>query len=228
MLYLAFITGLMASLHCVGMCGPIMLALPLGKSSFVTTVFNTLVYQLGRIFSYTVLGVIVGFTGDILTKVGLSQKAIAIGMGIFLIIFALKQILGKGEFTLPNNPFSRKVNQLMGYFFKNYTHNKIIFVGMLNGLLPCGMVYVALSTASVINTWQDSAMYMLIYGLGTVPLLFLLMISKSLFTGDFRRKLVVAMPYFTLLIGIWVILRGTLPQTFHLHNNEEVICAPVK
>lgn len=201
---LAFMIGLLGSVHCVGMCGPLAFAIPTTQPGWMYLVGNKLIYQLGRIFSYCILGVIMGLVGRQLWLAGI-QQGVSIASGILILLAACSRLFkfstGTGS-TFLLKPF----HQLFGYALKHRANHLII--GIINGFLPCGFVYLAL--AGAVNTGNTGAAvsYMFWYGLGTLPLMFLAGISTGFTTAIFRRKINRVVPYFMICLGLWFVLRG--------------------
>jgi len=206
MLWTAIVLGFLGSFHCVGMCGPIALAVGgAGKKKFIG---NKILYHLGRSITYAFLGLVVGSLGFSLALAGI-QQGLSIGMGILILIFALS--FKKSEQFLSIPFFSTLIlwiKRTLGKYLKSGKSSAYFTTGMVNGLLPCGMVYMALVAALALQTPLMGAAYMFFFGIGTVPLLLILMVSGSLFSFSLRQKFQSAIPYLGVLIGIFFIFRG--------------------
>lgn len=204
----SFILGIISNLHCFGMCGPIAFALPLNRTSKAVLFRGILEYHIGRILVYTTLGYIVGFIGFGIKMIGLLQ-IVSIFAGIFVILYAwrntsfiqkiIPEISASFNF-LPNN--------IMGIFIRSNSKFKLFGLGLLNGLLPCGMVYTALISSILTGTPYSSGISMLSFGLGTLPG----MIAMSYFTSrlslSYKSKINRYLPYIITVIGMLLILRG--------------------
>ncbi|WP_442590554.1 sulfite exporter TauE/SafE family protein [Pedobacter sp. AW31-3R] len=201
---LAFMIGLLGSIHCVGMCGPLAFAVPSLQPGWAYLVRDKLLYQSGRIISYCLLGIFIGLLGRQLWLGGI-QQGVSVLSGILIIIAATSRlfkisIAGSGSFLL--KPFHR----LFGYALKHKANHLII--GMVNGLLPCGFVYLAMAGALNTGSVDTAISYMFWFGLGTTPLMFIAGLSAG-FTGlTFRKKINAVVPYLMLFLGCWFILRG--------------------
>ena len=204
---LAFFMGFFGSLHCVAMCGPLMLALPGAGGSKWMEVFNRVLYQVGRVVTYGLLGFLIGLIGHTGSIKGW-QQAITIGTGVVLIGMGVFNLLGA---YIP--ALSRKQQQCMAPIVRlmgRWLHRPggSFMVGMLNGLLPCGMVYMALASAVNADSLRNSFLFMTMFGFGTLPLLFVFSFagefSKPIFKKGFNRLL----PFLYMLMGGWFILRG--------------------
>ena len=176
MLWTALILGFAGSLHCVGMCGPIALALPShGRSD----VWNKVIYNLGRITTYALLGTIMGTIGEGIQFAGF-QQGLSIGLGIMLIVLLL---FTSNSFNLISIPFLSKaffkLKQKLSILLKDSSPSSLYNIGVLNGLLPCGMVYLALSGAMATGDIVHGIGYMILFGLGTFPAMMAISLVKK-------------------------------------------------
>ena len=204
----AFILGVISNLHCLGMCGPIALAIPLNRSSKSAMLFGILQYHLGRVLVYAILGYIVGYIGMGIKLFGVLQ-AISIIAGIGIIIYAWRNKL-----TFFKNPFTSSLrhtsllSRSMGKIMRSESPLKLFLLGALNGLLPCGMVYTALITAVVLGTPILSATSMLAFGLGTLPGLVAFSLFAQQLGNPIRSKINRYLPYLITVVGLLNVLRG--------------------
>lgn len=202
--YLAFMIGLLGSVHCIGMCGPLAFAVPSLNPGMGYLVLDKILYQFGRIISYCVLGVLIGLIGRQIWMSGM-QQGISIFTGLLIIVAASSRIF---KFSTGNRSsfLLKPFHKLFGYALKNKANHLII--GMINGLLPCGFVYLALAGAVNTGSVANAAAYMFWFGVGTAPLMLLATISMG-FTGNlFRRRINKVIPFMMLFLGMWFILRG--------------------
>lgn len=208
MIFSAFIFGLLSSLHCVGMCGPIAFALPVHAGSKTQKWAKIIAYHFGRLLTYAAIGAVFGLFGKAFVLAGL-QQTLSILAGIILIIIALfqKKILNYIE-----QKSSSKIIGLIKNTYQNIAKSNSVFnfmsLGMLNGLLPCGTVYIALIGAIALGNVAFSSFYMFVFGLGTLPLMFLLMGAKLLSTQRFRAVFRKAVPVMLVVVGALFVLRG--------------------
>ena len=203
-LHLAFMIGLLGSVHCIGMCGPLAFAVPSLNPGIGYLVLDKVLYQTGRIISYCILGALIGLIGRQLWMSGL-QQGISIFTGVLIIAAACSRIFklsaGRGS-SLLLKPF----NKMFGYALKHKANHLII--GMINGLLPCGFVYLALAGALNMGNVALSVSYMFWFGVGTAPLMLLATIGMG-FTGTLVRKRInKVIPFLMLFLGCWFVLRG--------------------
>jgi len=206
MIWTAFIWGILGSFHCIGMCGPIALALA-GKDRN-KYIFNKLLYNSGRAVTYAALGGLVGLVGFSLALAGI-QQWISIVMGIFILGMAF--FYKESERWVAGSTFSTALIKLKSYLGKSIKRGgpQAFFVsGVLNGFLPCGMVYMALVASLALQEPLLGVAYMFVFGLGTFPVMILLMFSKDLFSMNFRLKVNSVMPYFVMFMGVLFIVRG--------------------
>ncbi len=205
----ALVTGLVGSLHCIGMCGPIAIALPLGNKSLFSRILGGTVYNIGRILTYALLGAIFGLLGEGIEMAGLQQWAsILLGVAMILSVIAPALFRGKIKFE---QIFFGYAGKLIGSFRKLFTISSIpslFLIGLLNGLLPCGLVYVAI--AGAINTVDilSGIIYMIIFGLGTIPIMLAIPLLGNLIGNTFRKKYSKILSGFIIILGIIFILRG--------------------
>lgn len=204
-----FLVGIMGSVHCAGMCGPIALALPSGGRSGWPLVAGRLMYNVGRIVTYALFGLIVGGIGRGIALLGY-QQALSIVLGIFLILTSVAP-LGVRRF-LPRVPgadaVQARVSGALGSIFRRRSAASLFLVGVLNGLLPCGFVVAALAGAATTGSEAGGAMFMAGFGAGTVPIMLGLSLAGYKLPGEFRAKLVALLPWFGVLLGVLLIVRG--------------------
>lgn len=206
MLYLtAFLTGLFGSFHCAGMCGPIVFALPGKEKSGFAFYLGRLVYNSGRIFTYMLLGIILGAFGLGLKLAGI-QQSLSIGAGIIIIVSVVIGFFRKGNVAF--NPLKLFSNQLFKKLFTKANNISLFSIGLLNGLLPCGFVYIALIGASATQDIQHGALFMMVFGLGTFPMMFGVSVIGQFLSSSIRSNISKLTPYLAILIGCMFILRG--------------------
>lgn len=208
LIFAALGLGFATGFHCIGMCGPIALSLGLSKSQQVNFHLQNLTYQFGRIFTYTLLGAVVGIVGEGFHLAGF-QQYITIFAGILLIIMALFSFGGDFASKIPaiNNALLRvKIN--LGKFLQKKDYTSRFLTGVLNGFLPCGMVYMALTASLAAGGIWQSASFMALFGLGTFPFMFAVVLFGNLINTATRTKILKFVPIFMLVLGGLFILRG--------------------
>ncbi len=203
---LAFFTGLFGSIHCIGMCGPLALAIPGFHKQAWIMVFDKFIYNLGRTITYTLLGLLIGLLGKQLWLAGM-QQSISILTGVFIILAAASRILklsiGKHDWL---SGLVQPFNKVLSYALQNKAGH--LMIGILNGFLPCGFVYLALAGALNTGDVLSSAQYMFWFGIGTLPLMMLAMVSTGFAGPLVRRRINKAIPFAMLCLGAWFILKG--------------------
>ncbi|UKT64718.1 sulfite exporter TauE/SafE family protein [Pedobacter mucosus] len=204
---LAFLMGLFGSLHCAVMCGPIMLGMPFKKISIVESGFQLLLYQFGRILVYTLLGLMVGVLGNSI-KVFSNQKILSLAIGIVLVVFTALQFSQryKNQYLKIQVKVLNPVSKLMGKVFNLSMWG--LFAGMLNGIIPCGMVYLALATALNTGDVESGAIFMFLFGLGTAPLMMMISLGGIFLKKFIRFNTNKLVPWFMFFMGILFILRA--------------------
>jgi sulfite exporter TauE/SafE len=221
--YLAFMIGLLGSVHCIGMCGPLAFAVPSLQQGAGWLILDKGLYQLGRIISYCVLGLIIGLIGIQLWMAGI-QQGVSIFTGLLIIMAACSRIFKiafRGNANILLKPFHR----LFGYALKHKANHLII--GMINGLLPCGFVYLALAGAVNMPDIKGAIGYMFFFGLGTAPLMMIAAMTVGLTGTIMRNRINKVVPYLMVCLGIWFILRGlelNIPYLSPAPHNAGAIC----
>jgi len=209
MLYTAFIFGLISSFHCVGMCGPIAMMLPVDRTNQTKKVIQIITYHLGRLSAYAFIGLVFGLLGKGLFLAGIQQKlSIFIGVLMILVILFPERVVARYNFSKPVFRFISKIKTSLGKQFKNKSYKSLFTIGLLNGFLPCGMVYVALFGAIAMQSESFGVLYMILFGMGTVPMMSSVMYLNSFLTIPIRNKIQKTIPYVAVIIGVLFILRG--------------------
>ncbi|PRZ24035.1 hypothetical protein BC624_104150 [Flavobacterium granuli] len=209
MLYTAFIFGLISSFHCIGMCGPIAMMLPVDRTNPTKKVSQILTYHLGRLTAYGSIGFIFGLVGKGFFMAGMQQKmSIFIGLAMIVIVLVPEKIFARYNFSKPVYRLISKIKQSLGSQFRNKSYKSLFIIGLLNGFLPCGMVYVALFGAIAMQSVGFGVLYMILFGLGTIPMMSSIVYLNSFLTVKTRNKIQKAIPYVAVIIGVLFILRG--------------------
>ncbi|WP_138090172.1 sulfite exporter TauE/SafE family protein [Sphingobacterium daejeonense] len=205
--YLAFFMGLLGSIHCAVMCGPLLLAVQAGQQITWKTTFNKILYQFGRILTYGLLGLLLGLIGNVASIQGW-QQGFSLVTGIILFGIGLFYMFGKSSSKLASiqtkaiQPFARFMSKWL------YRPGGSFVAGILNGILPCGMVYMALASAVNADSLSNSFVFMLLFGLGTLPLLLLFSFAGNFPKRIFKKGFTTVLPILFLVMGAWFILRG--------------------
>lgn len=203
------ILGFITSFHCVGMCGPIALALPLHGNNNTEKLFGGILYNLGRTTTYIIMGLVFGMIGQGLGALGF-QKWVSIITGILMIITAFFPSIFKMDLGLKKSGFSiiGIIRSGLRKLFSTKSYLSLFTIGLLNGLLPCGPLYSALIISTGTGNAVSSMFFMMMYGLGTIPMLLLASIIGNFVSIKIRNRISKALPVVIVLIGILFILRG--------------------
>ncbi len=205
----AFLLGLAGSFHCVGMCGPIAFILPINKSSPYKMAFQTFLYHFGRVLTYSFIGLLFGLLGKGLSLAGIQQQlSIIIGVLMIAIFFIPFNKLLSINLASPISKIIVQLKKKMGSYLKRKSNSSIFIIGVLNGFLPCGLVYMAIIGSIAMASAYFGAFYMFLFGLGTIPLM-----TTAIYLGNFiniavRNKIQKMIPVFIVVIGVLFILRG--------------------
>jgi len=199
----------MGSFHCVGMCGPIAFMLPVDHHKPTKKLLQVFLYHLGRLTSYSIIGLIFGFLGKGLYVFGLQQKlSIIIGVLMITIILIPHKTFSQYNLSKPIYSLLSTVKNRLGKELKKKTPDTFLTIGLLNGLLPCGLVYMAIfGSMATANPWTG-ALYMALFGVGTIPLMTAAVYFSSLLKGGAKKTVQRLIPIIVVIIGLLFILRG--------------------
>ena len=211
-LWTAFTIGLFGSLHCVGMCGPIAMAVGGQQRQFAWK--NAMLYNIGRSITYGVLGGVVGLIGKGLFLAGF-QKTMSIGIGVALLAIALFSINVESKIlNIPLfNRFMFSLKSWLGRLLNKRAMGASFSVGLLNGLLPCGLVYMAVVGALSTGNVLSGMGYMVLFGLGTFPMMLVTGLAGNFASLKIRNLLRRAYPVFLVFFGLLFLFRGL---NFHI------------
>ncbi len=206
----ALLMGLAGGLHCAGMCGPLVLAATSGNGF----AGSKLVYNLGRIFTYGILGMLAGAVGGFF-PFGQYQNVLAYTLGGILLLLGFGAINGVRIplFTPMIYRFTSWIKKSFGVLLKG--KRNLFFLGTVNGLLPCGLTYLALTYCFTLNNFQEGFLFMIIFGVGTIPVMLGLVWMAGLFFDKINlshRKLSTIV---LISIGCLVMVRTAI-----LHNHD--------
>ncbi|MGB5982297.1 MAG: sulfite exporter TauE/SafE family protein [Nonlabens sp.] len=209
MLWTALIFGLLGSFHCVGMCGPIAFLLPLDRKNRFMASLQLTSYHVGRLLTYAVLGLLFGFLGRRLDLFGW-QQYISIAIGVMMIAFVLfpSKALSRYNGSIFMYTWVGRVKSALGKQLKKKSNDSFFIIGFLNGFLPCGLVYMALFSSVAAGGSFEGSLYMVFFGLGTVPLMATASYLGNFLTNSVRQKVLKAIPVVVVIVGLWFIVRG--------------------
>lgn len=205
----SFMLGFVGSFHCIGMCGPIALTLPVQHLAGSKKMAGILLYNAGRISAYAILGLIFGWLGKQLYLGGL-QQWLSIITGCLLLTVAGLKYTGirwtKGG-HLPN-AFTTKIKSLLGRLLQQQRFRTLYAIGFLNGLLPCGLVYLGIAGAVATGDVLKGMLFMAAFGAGTLPAMAGVTWFSHLISITVRNKMRSMIPVVVSIMGILLILRG--------------------
>ncbi len=204
-----FTLGFAGSLHCVGMCGPLSLALPTWHLRGPAKFLSLLLYQFGRIITYAVLGLIFGLAGRGIYIAGI-QQWFSVILGLLVLLMAAMYFVQQGHLHLPFlNRFYLWVSRLIGKVIKtNPGFSGFLLLGMANGLLPCGMVYIALAATLSFYKVYHAIGFMALFGAGTLPAMMLVGYGGQVINPALKQLFRKSIPFFITATGLILILRG--------------------
>lgn len=210
-IYLSILTGLsigfLGSFHCIGMCGPIALALPVRQYAGVEKFMGIGLYNLGRALTYGLLGLCFGFVGNQFRLWGL-QQVISITAGVLILLFIVSRFSIASKIPVIGK-LNTWVQQRLGKLLAGSKNPASLFpIGLLNGLLPCGLVYVAIAASLATMDTLQGVLLMFSFGLGTIPVMAGLMVFGHLISAPVRYRINKAVPYFVGVMAVMLILRG--------------------
>jgi uncharacterized protein len=204
----AITLGFLGSFHCIGMCGPIALALPVHHEPVLKRIFLTLSYNGGRILTYSIFGLLAGLLGQGFFAAGF-QQMLSIVIGTILLASVILPISGiKIKSNTMVFALMNRIKTALSKLFLKKGHRPLVLIGLLNGLLPCGLVYMGIAGAIATGDLMKGAAFMAIFGLGTLPAMFVLPLAGSSISVRFRNNIRRAVPVFITLTAILLILRG--------------------
>ncbi len=205
----ALTIGFLGSFHCIGMCGPIAVALPVPKSSNIVFFSGRVLYNFGRLISYGIMGLLFGFLGKGFVAWGY-QQSLSIALGVIIIILLVIPAKYKNKFLGMNlilkitEPLKRSIGKL----FKRTSLPSFLLIGFLNGFLPCGFVYIGLAGAAATGSPVTGMLFMILFGLGTVPAMLAVSLFGKLISLNVRKKITRAIPVLAFMLALIFIFRG--------------------
>ena len=217
--------GLISSLHCVQMCGPLVVSysLTLGQRGARTQALAHLSYNLGRVATYALLGAVAGLTGQTLGLMGRlagTENIVAIACGALMVVAGLLMLdLLPHKFLRAYDPlaYTSRFLRPLGTRISSPTVGSKFVLGLMLGFLPCGLIYAALLKAMATGTALAGSLTMTAFGLGTVGALMAIGMFSSAFSLKFARlnaggwgSRVTAIS--VALLGAFLVWRGVMPM----------------
>ncbi|MFP4845679.1 sulfite exporter TauE/SafE family protein [Winogradskyella sp. PE311] len=209
MLTSALILGLLGSLHCVGMCGPIAFMLPVDRTNSFKKVSQIGIYHFGRLLAYSIIGVVFGMIGKSFYIFDLQQQlSIVIGTIMIVLVIIPYKTVGQYNLSKPLNKLIFKVKSNLGKALKKKTADTFLTIGFLNGFLPCGLVYMAVFGSIATGSLLNGSLYMVLFGIGTIPLMTTAIYLGKFLNSTIKQRIQKVIPVFVAIIGFLFILRG--------------------
>lgn len=215
-LWAALSIGFLGSFHCIGMCGPLALALPDRRGSGFSLITGRIYYNLGRIVTYSLLGAFFGMVGHSLALAGF-QRILSVVLGFSVVAATLISsrylYVLKEQFGI-NSLFSR-LKQSISTQYRKKGMSTLFIIGILNGLLPCGFVYIGLAGSLTTGSILEGTFFMTLFGLGTFPAMLAVSLAPNLIGPDIRKRINSLIPVFALILGLYLIYRGVMMSSGH-------------
>jgi sulfite exporter TauE/SafE len=204
----AMLIGLGGSLHCIGMCGPLMFSTVLQTGNNTFPLSRWLIYQTGRILTYAAWGALFGFIGISVKWFGWQQN-MSLGLGIsMLLVLIMLKFFPAWETAFASNKLSKSLSKTLLPHVLAQTPVSAFLGGVLNGTLPCGLVYMAMAGATVMQDPFKGGLFMVAFGTGTLPLLLAVWIAGRGLQANIRKYVATAYPYILACMAVLLIIRG--------------------
>lgn len=202
-----FVLGFAGSVHCIGMCGPLALSLPFQAFNGLYKWLAVIFYNIGRISTYIGIGIAAGLLGRGVNWFGFTQ-IVSIVLGLLIVYSVLlPRLFPQTSLPLLKGFKQWQINTMQKIMLKQSAGWMFVF-GLLNGLLPCGLVYTAIAASLVAHNIYESMLFMGFFGIGTIPAMILLVAAAQYIPQKIRNQFRKLVPVFTFIIGCLLILRG--------------------
>jgi sulfite exporter TauE/SafE len=220
--------GLMSSFHCISMCGPISLALPIHGQTKLKQFSGLLIYNAGRAFTYSFFGIVIGSVGSVVGWIGY-LRYLSIFSGVLILLYVIWPSRFSRVLSTPGfwQKMVKRLKKGMSAMLKSKTLTGWLTLGILNGMIPCGLVYLALISSVATGSAMNGGLFMLIFGLGTFPTMMAVGFSKNLISPVIRNKIRKFSPVILALAGLLLVTRGLLiqyPATGSVQHHPIPIC----
>lgn len=205
-----FVLGILGSVHCVGMCGPLIIAIPFQAiESKAKKAIAYLLYGGGKTLAYMMLGLLVGMIGSKAQQLH-AQRYVSIVAGVLLLLSVLLPMIFKNKSWSPKfiSTFTAWVNKNIAKQFQNQRLYSFGIIGFFNGLLPCGLVYVAIASSASAISLAGSISFMLFFGIATMLSLSVFSIAFQGLSMNVRNQLRKVFPYIIIITALLLIMRG--------------------
>lgn len=208
--------GFLGSFHCIGMCGPIALALPGSNDSTLSLITGRVLYNLGRVVTYSLLGAFFGLIGYSVTLAGF-QKSLSVLLGVLIIIstFSQSKYFQNWRMKTGLSSFYEKLKSIISSQFKKQGISTLFTIGILNGMLPCGFVYIGLAGSTTTGSILQGTLFMALFGIGTFPTMLAMSLAPGFISTSMRKRITRISPYLAVTFGIYLIYRGVAMGFMH-------------
>lgn len=205
----AFAMGVIGSFHCVGMCGPLALALPLKDDTLQSKFTGALLYNTGRIVTYSLFGLVAGLLGKSFAVFGFQQWLSIVAGALIILLLLISRVFPSlfKNVQVASNFFVR-LRQYFGQLFFKKNQSTLFAIGFLNGLLPCGLVYLAIAAATATGGLFSAVLFMAAFGAGTLPVMWSIAFWGNFIGIRIRQKIRAAYPYMMMMMACLLIVRG--------------------
>ncbi len=210
----ALTLGFLGSFHCAGMCGPLAIMLPKSSGSNSAILAGRFIYNAGRVLTYVTIGLFFGMLGLAAAMKGF-QRELSVLTGVIIVVTV---ILSSGKkqrtksFSSPNI-YTTTIRSLLKKLFSRKSYVSLFLIGVLNGLLPCGFVYLAIAGAATTGSIAGGMIYMLLFGLGTFPIMMMLSVMANYAGLKFQKVFSRISPLVAIALALFLIYRGTDMKT---------------
>ncbi len=217
----ALIMGLAGSLHCAGMCSPLAMTITSMNSPAIS---NRLLYNAGRILTYGILGASVATMGLIL-PLPKFQNILSITLGIILITMGVTGISGLRIplLTISIIKFTNLIKNIFSKFIQQKHRGSLLLLGALNGLLPCGLTFLALTFCITLATPFQGFIYMLLFGAGTLPVMLGFISLLQFLTRKLNFNIKAVTKGMLILSGLLLVVRVFMVHTPEAHASHQGI-----
>lgn len=231
-IWTGLVIGFLGSFHCIGMCGPIALAIPVNSENQFMQIFTRVLYNLGRVITYSFFGLMFGLFGNRLVLIGF-QQYFSIIFGVLIILYFIIPVKYRAKFSQLSfyRSLVNDIKLVFGKLMARKSNSSFLFLGMMNGLLPCGFVYVALAGAITLGDALSGMIFMALFGLGTFPVMLGATMLGKFLNLQIRAKINKAIPVLAIILALLFIIRGLglgipylSPNISNFFAPEEINC----
>ncbi|MEO8148219.1 MAG: sulfite exporter TauE/SafE family protein [Bacteroidia bacterium] len=224
----ALALGFLGSFHCAGMCGPIALMLPKSSGSQFQIITGRFIYNSGRVFTYITIGLLFGMLGLAVAMKGF-QRELSVFTGVIIVATVLLTSGKKERVKIysDSNLYTNTIRKSLKKLFSIKSYPSLFLIGVLNGLLPCGFVYLAIAGAASTGSVTGGIIYMSLFGLGTFPMMMMISLAANYLGLRFRKIFTKVSPLIAIALALFLIYRGTDMKTDSCIKEKANSSAPI-